>query len=417
MINFIVNVLGDPTIMLGFIALIGLIIQRKKSGDIILGTLKTMMGYLILSAGTGIIGTPINLLTTLVQKGLGVNGVLPLYWAVYSESMLKYGTESALMFIVAFIINIILARFTKWRNLALTVHLQLFWTAFMASVMGGFGLSIAQIVLIGGVFSGIYFWISTTISAHYAKPLTDEHCNFVPSSIGIIIAGESGRLFKKNSKSAEEISFPKSLNWMKDSIMSTSVAFLILNFVFVFVAGISVTQEIAESTPWIVYVILQSLTFGGGIAVILYGVRMMLAELIPAFAGVAEKILPNAKLGLDYPTIFPYGGTAVMIGFVSSLVGSVCATLVMSITGFSPVVLPGVQINFFEGALIGVYANAHGGYKNAVFSAFVTGFLLQYMVAFTFPFTGHLVATGGAYEAIDFNTIGLLFIKIFSLFK
>ena len=66
-----------------------------------------------------------------------------------------------------------------------------------------------------------------------------------------------------------------------------------------------------------------------------------------------------------------------MLGFVFSLLGSILATLVMAFTGFSPVVVPGVQINFFEGALVGVYANARGGLKNCIFSALITGFILQ----------------------------------------
>ena len=72
-IDFITNVLGNPTVMLGIIACIGLMFLRKNVSDIVMGTVKTMMGYLILSAGTTIIGTPITLLTTLVQRGLGVD--------------------------------------------------------------------------------------------------------------------------------------------------------------------------------------------------------------------------------------------------------------------------------------------------------------------------------------------------------
>ena len=118
------------------------------------------------------------------------------------------------------------------------------------------------------------------------------------------------------------------------------MAVLAMNFIFTFIAGPGVVRELAAGMPWILYVIIQSLTFGGGIAVILYGVRMMLAELIPAFSGVAESLLPNAVLGLDYPTVFPYAGTAVMLGFIFSLLGSILATLVMAFTGFSPVVVP-----------------------------------------------------------------------------
>ena len=172
MSSFITNVLGNPTIMLGLIALIGLLILKKSFSDTMLGVIKTMMGYLILSAGTGIIGPPITLLTTLVQSGLNVQGVLPLYWAVYGTSMAEYGTEAALMFIVGFAVNIILARFTPWKNLALTVHLQIFWTGFMASVMGAYGFSGTTMIIVGGIISGVYYWIATTISAKLITPVT-----------------------------------------------------------------------------------------------------------------------------------------------------------------------------------------------------------------------------------------------------
>ena len=84
-----------------------------------------------------------------------------------------------------------------------------------------------------------------------------------------------------------------------------------------------------------------------------------------------------------------------MLGFVFNLFGSIVACIVMAAVGFSPCVLPGVQINFFEGGLIGVYANAHGGYKSCILGSFITGFLLQFLVAVTFPLTGpSLMATG-----------------------
>ena len=91
----------------------------------------------------------------------------------------------------------------------MTVHLQLFWAGFMASIMAGFGFSGITLIAIGGLISGVYYWIATTISAHYLKPVTTEHANFVPSAIALVIAGEAGRLFKKGGKSTEEIEFPQ----------------------------------------------------------------------------------------------------------------------------------------------------------------------------------------------------------------
>ena len=57
--------------MLGIIACIGLMFLRKNVSDIVMGTVKTMMGYLILSAGTTIIGTPITLADNPCATGAG----------------------------------------------------------------------------------------------------------------------------------------------------------------------------------------------------------------------------------------------------------------------------------------------------------------------------------------------------------
>lgn len=54
------------------------------------------------------------------------------------------------------------------------------------------------------------------------------------------------------------------------------------------------------------YSLTQALTFGGGIAIVLMGVRMILSELVPAFQGIALKIVPNALRALDCPTTFTF---------------------------------------------------------------------------------------------------------------
>src|SRR5690606_17932522 len=65
----------------------------------------------------------------------------------------------------------------------------------------------------------------------------------------------------------------------------------------------------------------QGLQFGVAVAVILFGVRTILGELVPAFQGIAAKVVPGAIPALDAPIVFPYAQNAVLIGFVSSFIG------------------------------------------------------------------------------------------------
>ena len=50
-IDFIVNVLSTPAILVGLVALLGLVLQKKPIEELVKGTLKTIVGFFVLFAG------------------------------------------------------------------------------------------------------------------------------------------------------------------------------------------------------------------------------------------------------------------------------------------------------------------------------------------------------------------------------
>jgi hypothetical protein len=54
----------------------------------------------------------------------------------------------------------------------------------------------------------------------------------------------------------------------------------------------------------------------------------LLNELVPAFRGIAMRIVPDAKPALDCPVLFPYAPNAVIVGFLATTVGSIIGMLV-----------------------------------------------------------------------------------------
>ena len=51
-LDFVVNILSTPAILVGLLSLLGLALQGKPIEDIVTGTVKTIVGFLVLEAGS-----------------------------------------------------------------------------------------------------------------------------------------------------------------------------------------------------------------------------------------------------------------------------------------------------------------------------------------------------------------------------
>jgi PTS system ascorbate-specific IIC component len=154
------------------------------------------------------------------------------------------------------------------------------------------------------------------------------------------------------------------------------------------------------------------MSFAGGVYVILSGVRLIVGEIVPAFKGIADKIVPGAKPALDCPIAFTYAPNAVIIGFLSSFVGGLVGLLVLNgVNAFVPValILPGVVPHFFCGATAGVFGNAEGGLKGCVAGSFAHGLLITFLPAICMPVFSALGYVGTTFSDADFSWMGIVF--------
>ncbi len=83
------------------------------------------------------------------------------------------------------------------------------------------------------------------------------------------------------------------------------------------------------------------------ITVIITGVRMMLSEIIAAFHGIANKIIPNSVPGLDIPLLFPNYPNSVILGFLTSLIAGLLGMMVLGLLNYPVVVFPALIPTFF----------------------------------------------------------------------
>lgn len=419
-INFIaMEIVGNPTILFALIALVGLILLNKPIEEIILGTAKTAIGFIILGGGVDLLFSACTPLTEWVQQILGVEGVVAVDFLVLGSVMENYGSEVGIAVVIAFAINLILARFTRYKYVAAVGHLMVNITAWIVGVLAVSNLSSSSLIITAGIIAGLYFWLTPTINHYFMRNndrLTDEWSVFIPEVLSIAVASTIGKRIGDPSKRCEDIKVPKSLKWMQDTTVGIAVVAAVFWIIIGLVAGKEAVEVFTDGQNWIMYLIFLGAKFAGGLAIVVYGVRMLLAEIVPAFDGIATKLIPGAIVGLDYPTIFHFSPSAVFIGFIFNLFGGVLATILMVLVKFPTFVIPGVWVNFWVGSAMGVFADAYGGRRATMIISFTLGFLIPFGWALGYPLSGAIVGSGAIMDNTDAGTIGLLFEYLVNIF-
>ncbi len=155
-IDFLVkDLLGQASILIAFIALIGLLLQKKSAGKVVEGTFKTLLGFLIMMAGINIIVGTLTFLNTIFTHGFGMRGYITDVAAIAGLANRELGSEVALTLLVIFIVNIIIARLTPFKYIFLTGQ-ALLWMATIGAVIGyKAGLTGLPLILTGGIFGGV----------------------------------------------------------------------------------------------------------------------------------------------------------------------------------------------------------------------------------------------------------------------
>ena len=116
-------------------------------------------------------------------------------------------------------------------------------------------------------------------------------------------AGLMGKLFGNPKKSTEDLEIPRVLvsYGINDQLIINGHC---LHY-FSYCCWSSLCwKELSAGTNYIVFALVQVGTFAAGFVVVPQGFRMILAEIVPAFQGIAQKLVPNSKPALDVPIIF-----------------------------------------------------------------------------------------------------------------
>lgn len=420
MLQFIIHdVLGTPAILVGLFSMIGLLLQKKAVSEVISGTLKTIMGFVILTSGAAIVATTLTTFSQLFEYSFHIQGVVPNTDAMAALAQKNYGTATAMIMVLGMLFNIVLARITPLKYIFLTGHHTLYMAAMLAVILSVGGLSPFWVILVGAVILGIMMVVSPAILQPFTRKITgtDDLALGHFGSTGYLLSALVEKAVGKGSPSIEEMQVPKSLNFLRDSSVAISLTMMILFVILVLVAGKEfVESSVSGGQNFIIFAVIQSLTFAAGVWIILAGVRMIIAEIVPAFKGIADKLVKDAKPALDCPTVFPFAPNAVIVGFLSSFAAGLVSMFLCPLFGLS-VIVPGLVPHFFCGATAGVYGNICGGRRGAVVGAFAHGLLISFLPAILLPLMGDLGFASTTFGDADFGVVGIILGHVVSLFN
>ncbi|WP_102269369.1 PTS ascorbate transporter subunit IIC [Massilicoli timonensis] len=407
MLDFLLNIMKTPAIVLGLVALIGLLLQKKNVGQVFSGTVKTALGMLVLSAGSSLIVSEISPFVDLFSLVFHLEGFATSSEAVVGamqNAVPVIASTSAIIMAVGFLVNVVIARFSPLKYIFLTGHMMWILSVAIAGSLYAASFSETMIMVVGSVLQGVLMVVLPAIGQPTVRKVTgsDHFAIAHLTMLGTVPAAYVGGWLGDKNKNAEDIKLPESLEFFKDTSMSVSIVMGVFYLLVVILAGPEAVAGYAGDQNYIVYGILKALGFTAGILILLQGVRMFLGELVPAFKGISDKLVPGAIPALDVPALFAYAPNSLMIGFVTAVIGMIAGMFVSSAL-FKVVPLVSIIGAFFTGGVAGIFGNARGGTRGAVISGLVYGFLLIVGSGFLFTIFDYAVygAAGVGHDCLD----------------
>ena len=436
---FATYILQKAPYMVGFLTLLGYVLMKKKWYDVLGGTLKAIIGMLILNVGSGGLVSnfrPIlaglkdrfNLTACVIDPYYGQNAVTAGVEEVFGKGFSQVMT----LLLIAFIVNILLVRFnkiTKCRTLFTTGHVQVqqaataYWLIMFA--LPALLKNDVLMLVVMSVILGAYWAVGSNLTVKPMQELTDgagfaiAHQQMFGIRLGYIVAdkvfGTNGGKKQKEIKKVGDMEMPGFFSIFNENMVCTAILMTVFFGAIMAVIGRPYFIEkgnIKEADSFFMYVLNTCLNFAVYLAILQLGVRTFVTELTASFQGIADKLLPSSVPGVDCAVCYGFGdANAVTFGFLAGLVGQLVAIVLLIVFKSPTLIICGFVPVFFDNATIGLVANEKGGLKACLAIPFCSGLIQVFGSAFIAGWVG-MAQYGGYLGMFDWATVWPLFTVI-----
>ncbi|MEZ2122582.1 MULTISPECIES: PTS ascorbate transporter subunit IIC [unclassified Corynebacterium] len=401
-LQFIVELIQIPAVIVGAIAFIGLMVQKKPTGDVVTGTVKTALSLLIIGGGAGVLVQGLSPIQQMFEMAFPASGITTFVTfdeavvsAVQSSGVGSIGSEIGLTMLFGYMFHLFLARVTPWHYVYLTGHMIWVHAGAFTILMHSLGFNPFLTVFTASLLVGFYYTVAPAIAQPFVRRITggDEVGFAHGQTLLNVLCGYLGMVIGNKEKSTEDTQLPEKLSFFRDVAVSTTIVMTIVSLLSASAAVITggtgafqaATDDggISNGQNWIVFALLMALQFTAGMLILLYGVRMLIGEIVPAFEGISQKVIPNAIPALDVPVLFAFAPNALLVGLISGLIGQIAGMALCVALGW-PVPIPSMIVAFFASGTAAIFANSTGGRTAAWLGGFLWGFLGWILISYAF---------------------------------
>jgi PTS system ascorbate-specific IIC component len=169
------------------------------------------MGFVILGAGAGVIVGSLGIFGEMFGHAFGIKGVIPNNESIVALAQKTLGRETALIMVIGMLVNILIAKFTRFKYIFLTGHHTLFMACLISAILSVGGINGIQLAISGGVTLGTLMVLSPAMMQKYTKQVTgtDDIALGHFGSIAYFVSALVGNVVGDKSNSTESINVPK----------------------------------------------------------------------------------------------------------------------------------------------------------------------------------------------------------------